>query len=93
LKQTTEISVLYRGINEFRKRYQPRTNLVKDENCDQLAVSQNILNRWKNYFCQLLNVNDVNDVRQTELQTAEPFVPEPNSFVFEIAVEKLKRYH
>jgi hypothetical protein len=41
---------LYRGMNEFKKGYQPRTNLVKDENDDLLADSHNILNRWKNYF-------------------------------------------
>jgi hypothetical protein len=42
---------LYRGINEFkRSSYQPRNNLVKDENGDLLADSHNILNRWKNYF-------------------------------------------
>jgi hypothetical protein len=28
---------LYRGINEFKKGYQPRRNLVKDENGDLLA--------------------------------------------------------
>jgi hypothetical protein len=28
---------------------------VKDENGDMLADSHNILNRWKNYFSQLLN--------------------------------------
>jgi hypothetical protein len=43
---------LYRGINDF-KGYQPRTNLVKDENGDVLADSHNTLNRWKNYFSQL----------------------------------------
>jgi hypothetical protein len=32
---------------------------VKDENGDVLADSQNILNRWKNYFSQLLNVCNV----------------------------------
>jgi hypothetical protein len=48
---------LYRGINEFKKGYQPRTNLVKDERGDLLAHSYTILNRWKNYFCQLLNVH------------------------------------
>jgi hypothetical protein len=42
--------------------YQPRNNLVKDENCNLLADSHNILNRWKNYFCQLLNVHNVSDV-------------------------------
>jgi hypothetical protein len=61
---------LYRGINEFKKGYQPRTNMVK-ENGD-LADSHSILNRWKNYFCQLLNVHGVNDVRQTKIHTAEP---------------------
>jgi hypothetical protein len=43
LKQTvrTEISeTLYRGIKEFKKGYQLRTNLVKDENNDQLADSE-----------------------------------------------------
>jgi hypothetical protein len=28
---------LYRGINKFKKGYQPRSNLVKDENGDLLA--------------------------------------------------------
>jgi hypothetical protein len=34
---------LYRGINEFKRGYQPKTNLVKDENGDLLAMSHNIL--------------------------------------------------
>jgi hypothetical protein len=36
---------LYRKINEFKWSYQPRNNLVKDENGDLLADSHNILNR------------------------------------------------
>jgi hypothetical protein len=40
---------LYRGINEFKRGYQPRNNLVKDGNGDLLVGSNNILNRWKNY--------------------------------------------
>jgi hypothetical protein len=54
---------LYRGINEFKKVYQPRSNFVKDEKGDLLADSNNILNRWKNYFSQLLNVHRVSNVR------------------------------
>jgi len=49
------------------KGYQPRTNLVKDENGDLIADSHNILNRWKNYFCQLLNVHGINDIRQKRI--------------------------
>jgi hypothetical protein len=47
---------LYRGINKFKKGYQPRSNLVKGERGDLLADTHNILNKWKNYFCYLLNV-------------------------------------
>jgi hypothetical protein len=45
---------LYRGVTEFKKGYQPKTNLVKDERSDLLADPQKVLTRWKNYFCQLL---------------------------------------
>jgi hypothetical protein len=41
---------LYRGRNEFKRGYEPKHNLVKDENGDWLVDSLNILNRWKNYF-------------------------------------------
>jgi hypothetical protein len=34
-----------------------------------------MLNRWKGYFSQLLNVHNVSDVRQIEIHTAEPLVP------------------
>jgi hypothetical protein len=54
---------LYREINEFNRGYQPRSNLVKDENGDLLAESHNILNRWKKYLSQLLNVRNVSDVQ------------------------------
>jgi hypothetical protein len=72
------------------------TNLeltVKDENGDLLADSHNIFNIWKNYFCHIWNAHDINNVKHTEMYTAEPFVPEPSSFKLEIAFEKLKRYH
>jgi hypothetical protein len=46
---------LYRGINEFKKGYQPRTNLVKDKRGDLLAYPPKILYSWKNYLCQLLS--------------------------------------
>jgi hypothetical protein len=66
--------------------------LVKDERGDLLADPHKILNRWKNYFCQLLNVHGVGSGRQTERHTAEPFVPEPRAAEVEVAVGNLKRY-
>jgi hypothetical protein len=77
---------LYRGINDFKKGYQPRTNVVKDEKGDLVADCHSILARWRNNFFQLLNVHGVNGVRQTEIHTAEPLVPEPSDFEFEMTI-------
>jgi hypothetical protein len=68
-----------------------RTDLVKGRNGDPVADSHNILSRWENYFFQLLNVRGINDVRQTEVHTAEHIVPECSAFKVDIAIEKLKR--
>jgi hypothetical protein len=83
---------LYMGMTEFNKGYEPKTNLVKDERGDLLADPQKILTRWKNYFCQLLNVQGPGGIRQTEIHTAEPFVPEPGAAEVEVAIRKMKRY-
>ena len=37
-------------------------------------------------------MHGVNDVRQTQLHTAEPLMPEPNDFEIEVAIEKLKSH-
>ena len=46
--------------------------------------------RWRNHFSQLLNVHGVNDVRQMEIHTAEPLVPEPSAYKVDMAIKKLK---
>jgi hypothetical protein len=86
------ISDLCRGISEFKKGYQPRTNVVKDEKSDVVADFHSILARWRNHVFQLLNLHGVNDVRQTEIHTAEPLVPKPSASEGEMAIEKLKRH-
>jgi hypothetical protein len=80
---------LYRGINDFKKGYQPRNNIVKDE---QIADSHSFLARWRNYFSEVLNVHGVNDVRPAEIHTAELLVPEPSVSEIELAIEKLKSH-
>jgi len=50
------------------------------------------LARWKNYFSLLLNVCGVNEVRHTEIHTAEPLIPELSAFEVELAIEKLKSH-
>jgi hypothetical protein len=62
------ISNLHRGINEFKRGYQPINNFLMDKNGDLLADSHHISNRWKNYSSQLLRVHNVSDVRQKYIQ-------------------------
>jgi hypothetical protein len=88
----TRISETCREIDKVVGGFQARNNLEKDENVDLLADSDNILKRWNYYFSQLLNVNNVSDVRQIEVHTAEPLVPGPIRIEVKIAIANLKRY-
>jgi hypothetical protein len=59
---------------------------------DRLAVSHSILNKWKNYFCQLSSVDGVNDVRQSKVHTAELSGADPRPLEVEICIEMSDRY-
>jgi hypothetical protein len=63
--------------------------LVKNVRGDLLEDLHTIVNRWLNYFYQLLNVLGVEFIGQTEIQTAEPFVPEPSISEVEVDIGKL----
>jgi hypothetical protein len=84
---------LYRGMNEFKKGYQPRINIIKDENGNLLVDPQSVLNRWKNFSNQVLNVHGVHDDRQMNIHTPEPLIPKPSLVEVEIAIGKLKSYN
>ena len=81
---------MYRGISDFKKGYQPRCNIVKDEKGYLVADSHSIVDRWRNYFSQLFNVHGVKDVGQAEIHTAEPLVSEPSANEVELTIDKLK---
>jgi hypothetical protein len=66
--------------------------LVKGKKGNLLADPHKILNRWKNYFCQLLHICRAGGVRHTEMHTAKPFVQEPSASEVEDDTGKLKRY-
>jgi hypothetical protein len=70
------------------------TNLevtAQDENGDLLADSNTTVNRWKRYFSQLLNVNNVSEIRQIEIHSAEPLVPGLSHLEVETSIAKLKK--
>jgi hypothetical protein len=57
-----------------------------------VADSHSILAKWRNYFSQLLNIHGVKGVRQKEIHTAKPLLPEPSAFEVELVTEKLKSH-
>jgi hypothetical protein len=75
---------LYGGTTDFKKGYQPKTDIIKYENGDGIVDTHGVVGRWRNHFSQLLNVHGLNDVRQTEIYTAKPLVRKPNVTEFEI---------
>ena len=68
------------------------TNTVGNEKGDFVSDPYSIGSMWTNCFSQLLNVHGVNDIRQTEMHTAEPLVAVTSASVVESAIEKLKSH-
>jgi len=82
---------LYRGINECKKDYHPRTLIVKDEKGIWLQTPAPLLISGGTISSTTVYTG-VNDVRQTEIHTGEPLVSEPNVFEFGLAIENLKSH-
>jgi hypothetical protein len=69
---------LYRGIIDFTKGYKSRTNIVKDEKIDMFTDFHSILAGLSNNSSHLLNVHGVIGVKENEIHTVEPLMPEPS---------------
>jgi hypothetical protein len=72
--------------------YKARPNIVKDEKGDFATYSHSILGRWRNHFYQVFNVHDANDKTgiHVHTHTAEPLVPDPSVFEFEMTIKNSK---
>jgi hypothetical protein len=85
-----KISNFYRGIHDFKKGYQPRTNTVKMKRviCLQSPIvfrliGGNISLSYRDYM--LLMILGIEKYTQ-----AEPLVPDSSAFEVELVIEKLK---
>jgi hypothetical protein len=65
--ETKILRDLYRGIMNLKKGYRLRINIIKDTNSNLLTDSQSVLNRWKNFFNQVLNIRGFRNVRQMDI--------------------------
>ena len=55
LGQQNQIRQFYRDINKVRKDFKPRLTICKSKSGDIITGKGDILNRWKDYFYELLN--------------------------------------
>jgi len=89
LKQDTRKRTLGNCVQteEFRKVYQPRSNLVEDKNSDLLADLFIILNKWKNNLSVSQHiVHGISDIRQSAEHTAGPLMSKPSAYESEMAI-------
>jgi hypothetical protein len=77
-------------IRMYQNLYQARTNIVKEVEGDLVTDIYSIVSKRRNNFPHLLNVHAFKGVRQLEVHTAEPLVPEPSAFEVEMTIEDLK---
>jgi hypothetical protein len=56
---------------------------------DLVTDTHRIFAMYRKHFSQLLNLHEVNNVKQAEIHIAEPLVPQPSVFEVEMATEKL----
>ena len=69
---------MYRDINDFKKGYQPRTDILNDEDDDLVVDSHSILARWRSHLSDIEYA--WGSWCQAEIHTAEPLVPQPSTF-------------
>ena len=64
--KSKNIREMYKGINEFKKGYQPRAYVIKKHDGTIVADTTSILSRWEQFFSNLLNVHQNSDLEGSE---------------------------
>ena len=57
---------MYKGINEIKKGYHHRAYVIKKHDGTIVADTTSILSRWKQFFSNLLNVNQSTNYEGSE---------------------------
>ena len=84
------IRKMCKGINEFKKCYQPRDYVINKDGSTIVADTASILSRREQFFSNLLNVQQISSHEGSEIYTAEPDIPESSLLEVELSIENKK---
>ena len=95
-KNQNETRKLYRNVNETRNGYSQQPLLCKDKSGLVIADEERCINRWAEYFRELLNPNNPPDRNEQDndlpFQTAQPYIAEPTLQEVKDEILKLKNF-
>ena len=77
---------MYKGINEFKKGYQPHAYVIKKQDGIIVADTISIVSRWDQFFSNLLNVNQGMKEVKYSLQS------QLSQNLVELAIENVKKH-
>ncbi|XP_055385015.1 uncharacterized protein LOC129614453 [Condylostylus longicornis] len=82
----------YENIRKEIHGYQPRLSACKDKNNNIVTEDESIMNRWKEYYKEMLYVQNeiANDENDPLIYTVEPETPAPSIDEVRSAISKLK---
>lgn len=90
-QRTNNTKEFFKSIKHFRKGYIPNTYGVKDKEGQILTQKTQVIDRWKEYFQELLNCEQPTQNEEiTEYHNVEPWVEEPSQKEVETAIKCLK---
>ena len=85
------ITKAYKGLSALKKGYQARAKMIRDINGNIIPGESEVMERWKQYFSDLLNRPDPdNPLEEIMYQTAEEYTPEPTREEVIYAIKSLK---
>jgi hypothetical protein len=86
-----ESKKFFESVRNIKRGFQPRTNLCRDKKCNLVSGEQQVLERWTEYFKDLLCKSHEETIIDEKIYYgSEPFLFSPTANVVYDVIRKLK---